>query len=106
MIFFVALSPPQNVSVLTISPTALRILWHPSTAMFTSYQLLWKKEGVVEWMHLQDGDLLSEQNVGDNNVIKWADLTGLSPGQEYTLGVSGSLDICLIFYLLCFNLIL
>lgn len=77
---------------MALSPTALRILWHPSTAEFVSYQLFWKREGVVEGMHLQNGDLSSEQTTGDK-MIKWADLYDLSPGEEYVLWVSSYIDL-------------
>ncbi|XP_054270502.1 proto-oncogene tyrosine-protein kinase ROS isoform X2 [Macrosteles quadrilineatus] len=82
------ISPPQNVSVIPLSPTALRILWNPSTVEFVSYQVFWRRrvEGEVEGMYHQNGELRSE-SLNDNLTIKWADIFDLSPGQEYVLGV-------------------
>lgn len=83
------LSPPQNISVVPLSPTTLRVFWSPSTTESVNYQVFWRWEGIVEGKtHIQSGDLHSDQSPGDRDIIKWADMSDLNPGQEYVLWVS------------------
>lgn len=83
---FSELSPPQNISVVPLSPTTLRVFWSPSTTESVNYQVFWRWEGIVEGKtHIQSGDLHSP---GDRDIIKWADMSDLKPGQEYVLWVS------------------
>ncbi|XP_046670760.1 proto-oncogene tyrosine-protein kinase ROS-like isoform X1 [Homalodisca vitripennis] len=84
--FAAELSPPQNVSVVPLSPTVLRLMWSPSTTEFVSYQVFWRREGIVEGKHLQNEDL-DKLRAGDEKLLLWADMTNLSPGQEYVLWV-------------------
>lgn len=89
LLIFPDLSPPQNISVVPLSPTTLRVLWSPSTTESVNYQVFWRWEGIVEGKtHIQSGELHNDHSPGDRDIVKWADMSDLNPGQEYVLWVS------------------
>ena len=91
--FIIAPSPPQNVTAVILNPTSVRVLWCPPLQLNSehiSYEVFWKREGIVEGLRHQRGQaLLKDSPTLQNSNVKWIDLQKLMPGQEYVVWVRG-----------------
>lgn len=89
--YITAPSPPQNVTAVVLNPTSVRVLWCPPlqlNAEHISYEVFWKREGIVEGVRHQRGQAVVKDSPSlHNSNVKWIDLQKLMPGQEYIVWV-------------------
>lgn len=80
-------SPPRNVSVTVLNPTAIRVMWEAPKQLNPEsvwYEVFWRTESVVEGVRRKGEQPVPSDLADENNSV---DLLKLIAGQDYLIWV-------------------